>query len=65
MNGRTLGRGTDSGRTDADAGVVQGDKVVLVVLDGFSDGNVRLVAALWLVEALINLVSLSAPASSI
>ena len=65
MNGRTLGRGADSGRTDANAGIVEGDEVVLVVLDGFGDGDVRLVATLWLIEALINLVSLSAPASSI
>ena len=58
MNERTLGGGADSGRTDADARVVQGDKVVLVVLDGFGNGDVRLVAALWLVEALEILISL-------
>ena len=52
MNERTLGRGADGGRTDANARVVEGDEVVLVVLDSFGDGNVRLIAALWLVEAL-------------
>ena len=57
VNERTLWRGADSGRTDADTGVVEGDEVVLVVLDGFGDGDVRLIAALWFVEALIDLVS--------
>ena len=57
MNGRTLGRGADSGRTDANAGIVEGDEVVLVVLDSFGNGYVRLIAALWLVEALMNLVN--------
>ena len=57
MNGRTLGRGADSGRTDANAGIVEGDEVVLVVLDSFGNGYVRLIAALWFVEALIDLVS--------
>ena len=58
MNGRTLGRSADGGRTDANARVVEGDEVVLVVLDGFGNGDVRLVAALWLVEALEILISL-------
>ena len=52
LNERTLGRGADSGRTDADARVVKGNEVVLVVLDGFGDGDVCLVATLWLIETL-------------
>ena len=52
VNERTLWRGADSGRTDADARVVKGNEVVLVVLDGFGDGDVCLVATLWLIETM-------------